>query len=91
MIQHPIDVIFMDSIMPVMGGLEATRLLRSDEVRYTGKIIGVTGNVLGSAVTEFITEGVDIVLPKPLLLDDVYNALCTVLPDHKLIFDPAAR
>lgn len=91
MIQHTIDVIFMDSIMPVMGGLETCRLLRSEEIRYNGKIIGVTGNVLGGAVTEFIKAGADIVLPKPLLLDEIYNSLCTMLPEHKLFFEHTTR
>ena len=38
-------VIFMDSEMPNMSGLSATRLVR-EQLGYKGLIIGVTGNTL---------------------------------------------
>ena len=57
----------MDSSMPFMGGLQATKKIR--ELGYKGKIFGVTGNAFQSDIEEFIAHGADEVLVKPLSID----------------------
>lgn len=64
----PIDLIMIDSNMPVMGGLEATNIIR--EMGYTGFIFGVTGNVSAEDIAAFLSQGADAVLPKPLKLQN---------------------
>jgi CheY-like chemotaxis protein len=59
-----IDVILMDNNMPNMGGVEATRVLRSGG--YTGVIFGVTGDVVDDDVATFMNSGATHVFPKPL-------------------------
>mmetsp|Transcript_34898 Transcript_34898/g.35540 ORF Transcript_34898/g.35540 Transcript_34898/m.35540 type:complete len:99 (+) Transcript_34898:2-298(+) len=54
----------MDSIMPMMGGLEATRCIR--HLGYNGIIIGVTGNISSDEIQDFLNHGADAVLSKPL-------------------------
>ena len=61
----PYDVIMMDFLMPVMNGLEATKLIRSYEY-HTTVIVGVTGNGLQSDIDLFMESGVDKVMIKPL-------------------------
>ena len=66
-LKAPYDGILMDSSMPFMGGLQATKKIR--ELGYKGKIFGVTGNAFQSDIEEFIAHGADEVLVKPLSID----------------------
>jgi CheY-like chemotaxis protein len=65
-----VSVIFMDSIMPVLSGIEATRQIR--KFGYTGLILGVTGNVLDEQIADFYMVGANGVLAKPL---DLHKAV----------------
>ena len=68
-----IDVIFMDQIMPVMCGSEATKILRGKG--YKGLIVGVTGNALEEDISLILSSGADIVLKKPLRISDLENVI----------------
>ena len=60
-----IDVVLMDSHMPIMSGSEATLKLR--ELGFTGVIIGVTGDVIESNSDDpFLNSGVDAIMTKPV-------------------------
>jgi CheY-like chemotaxis protein len=59
--------------MPVMNGPTATARLR--EMGCTCLIVGVTGNVLPADREAFHNAGVDSVLAKPLVLEDLLNVL----------------
>ena len=59
-----IDVITMDYQMPIMDGVTATRCIR--KLGYKGLIIALTGNALSEDVKDFLSNGADIVLNKPL-------------------------
>jgi CheY-like chemotaxis protein len=50
-------------MMPRMKGTEATRRIRS--LGFLGIMVAVTGNVLDDDVADFLSHGVDKVLPKP--------------------------
>ena len=70
------DMITMDYQMPVLDGITATRRIR--DVGYVGLIIAVTGNALEADVTNFLNNGADAVLTKPLsvrVLDDCLETL----------------
>jgi CheY-like chemotaxis protein len=58
------DIIFMDCVMPVMGGNEAVKKIR--ELGYTGAIVTVTGNGLPEDVRESFASGSNQVLVKPV-------------------------
>ena len=47
-----------------MRGRDAARLIR--EMGYNGAIIGVTGNVLNTDIEDFIAQGADYVIKKPM-------------------------
>lgn len=63
------NIIFLDSIMPNMSGIDACREIRS--LGYSGIIIAVTGNVLPSDIEEFLSAGADKLVPKPFKIEDI--------------------
>lgn len=67
------DGVLIDSSMPRMDGLTATRLFR--EQGYTGLMFGVTGNGYQRDIDEFLSAGVDDVLVKPLSME-TYQNMC---------------
>ena len=60
----PFDMILMDFMMPNLDGPGATKAIRA--LGYTGKIYGLTGNVLQHDIAHFMACGADGVLHKPL-------------------------
>ena len=68
-----ISIIFMDSSMPIMTGIESTQLLR--QLGYNGPIIGVTGNMMKEDVDQFMAAGATEVMGKPLKLDQLNELL----------------
>ncbi|WP_194868485.1 ATP-binding protein [Pseudoalteromonas sp. PPB1] len=58
------DLILMDMQMPVMGGLEATEMLR--HAAYDGPIIALTANVMKHDIDTYLAAGCDATLAKPI-------------------------
>ncbi|WP_281546394.1 hybrid sensor histidine kinase/response regulator [Pseudoalteromonas sp. PAR1] len=58
------QLIIMDMQMPVMGGLEATQMLR--HAAYDGPIIALTANVMKNDVDTYLEAGCDEALAKPI-------------------------
>lgn len=58
------QLILMDMQMPVMGGLEATEMLR--HAAYDGPIIALTANVMKQDVDTYLAAGCDATLGKPI-------------------------
>ena len=58
------DIIFMDHMMPGMDGMEATKIIRSDG--YTGAIVALTANALIGQAEEFMKNGFDGFISKPI-------------------------
>jgi CheY-like chemotaxis protein len=67
------DIVFMDSIMPNMGGIEACRVMRS--LGFTNMIIAVTGNILPEDVQEYADAGANDILIKPLKIEKLEETL----------------
>jgi CheY-like chemotaxis protein len=60
------DVILMDIQMPVMGGIEATRLIRAQEsLGHRVPIIAITANAMAADRDACISAGMDDHLCKP--------------------------
>ena len=67
------DLIFMDMQMPVMGGLEATKLLR--EAHYKNPIIALTANAMKSDYDMCIAAGCNGFLTKPINKEKLFQAV----------------
>jgi CheY-like chemotaxis protein len=75
---RPFDLIIMDVQMPVMNGLEATRLIRQmekEEGRKPVRIIALTANALPADRRACLAAGMDDYLSKPFRFDDFQKAI----------------
>lgn len=69
-------------LQPVMDGPSATRNIR--DLGYQGPIVGVTGNMMQGDVEHFLRCGATVVLPKPLLLQDLEDFLRRYRMGHSM-------
>jgi len=77
------DWILMDLRMPIMNGLEATKLIRSSkkEDAKSIPIIALTGDAFAEDVKRCLEAGMNAHLPKPISPDSLYRALSTSLKE----------
>lgn len=71
------DLILMDMQMPVMGGLEATTILRM--AAYAGPIVALTANVMAEDIESYIDAGCTDHMSKPIDRDKFFQMLATYL------------
>jgi CheY-like chemotaxis protein len=78
--QQRFDVILMDMQMPVMDGLEATRLIRAlpgDQAQVP--ILGVTANAFVEDKTLCLEAGMNGYLSKPVNRNDLFAAIARLV------------
>ena len=75
--QGTFDLIFMDMQMPVMGGCEATKQIRSlpREDAKSIPIIAVTANAFSEDIAETMAAGMNAHISKPIDLNILYSTL----------------
>ncbi len=73
------DVVLMDVHMPEMGGLEATRIIRSAEAGRRVPIIGLTASASDADRRECLEAGMDDYVSKPFRFEDLARAFGRVL------------
>ena len=78
------DAILMDVQMPILNGVETTRIIRSEE-QYSQvrdiPIVALTAHAMAGDREEFLKAGMDDYLPKPISLEDL-DALLKRLLDQ---------
>lgn len=72
--QKDYDLLFMDMQMPVMDGVEATRIIRKSIVSQP-VIIALTANALEGIQQECLDAGMNDYLSKPIKLDDLMTKI----------------
>ena len=77
---HP-DIVFCDIRMPVMDGLEATRVIRSMEREdcHTLPIIAMSANAFDDDLKKSVACGMNGHLSKPVEVEKLYHILDQVL------------
>ena len=76
------DLVFMDHMMPVMDGVEATKVIRKLEGEYYSKlpIIALTANVMQDARELFAKEKMNDFVAKPIQIEEITDCLLKWLP-----------
>jgi CheY-like chemotaxis protein len=69
------DAVVMDVLLPHVGGLEVVRRIRADPDLARVRVLVCTGAVNGDLETEAQESGCDVFVRKPLLPDDLREAL----------------
>jgi signal transduction histidine kinase/ActR/RegA family two-component response regulator len=72
------DLVLMDIQMPVRDGVTATRDIRRIEAERglsPTRIVALTANALPAQVVEYEAAGMDGVVPKPIMIDQLHAAL----------------
>ncbi|MDP3267174.1 MAG: ATP-binding protein [Sulfuricurvum sp.] len=67
------DLVLMDVNMPIMDGIQATKLIRKEYPALP--IIALTANVMEGDAQEFTTQGMNDYLAKPLDYDELHRVL----------------
>ena len=68
------DIILMDMSMPVMDGIEATRIIRAQPIRQP-VIIALTANAFDTDKADCLEAGMDEFLTKPISRPELIEAL----------------
>ena len=69
------DLVLMDMQMPVMDGIEATRVIRSDPRFETLPIIAMTANAMAADRDRCLEAGMNDHLPKPIDPEELFRVL----------------
>jgi len=81
--ENPVDLVFMDIMMPEMDGVETLYRIKNDPqvVSQNAVIIALTANVTLGAREEYLKEGFDGYMSKPVDLGKIGVALRHYLPN----------
>ncbi|MDR1156965.1 MAG: response regulator [Oscillospiraceae bacterium] len=79
------DLVFMDHMMPIMDGVEATTHIRALGGRYEDlPIIALTANAVGDSRELFLSSGMNDYLLKPIEAPEMNKILARWLPADKI-------
>ena len=84
--QKEYDLVFMDHMMPVMDGIEATKRLREKEGDYYQKlpVIALTANAMKEAQKLFQEAGMNGFVAKPIVMKQICQAIRQWLPEDRI-------
>lgn len=72
---NPYDLVLMDMQMPVMDGIEATRVIRSDPRFKNLPIIAMTANAMAADRDKCLDAGMNDHIPKPIDPQELFRVL----------------
>jgi signal transduction histidine kinase/DNA-binding NarL/FixJ family response regulator len=71
--RHVPDIVFMDMRMPVMNGIEATKIIKSEYPDNRIKVVAVTASIFKDQVDNLEKAGCDDFISKPIHAELVYE------------------
>ncbi len=78
------DVILMDIQMPVMGGIEATQIIRNELQLHT-PIIALTANAISGNIQEYTANGMNACVTKPFQREALFETIYEVISQTKAL------
>jgi PAS domain S-box-containing protein len=88
--QEKFDLILMDLQMPVVNGLDASRLIRQLPENANTPIVALTANAFSSDKAHCLEAGMTDFLSKPINPDELFSVLAKYLPaeHNELVVEP---
>ena len=83
--QTPFDLVLMDVNMPVLNGLEAAAMIRQSETALGLErvlIVALTANAMTHQVAEYLRQGIDAHVAKPVRREDLCETMARLLCDR---------
>lgn len=80
--KHQPDLILMDIRLPGMDGFEALEVLRNDDRTATIPVVAVSAHAMQEQIDKALQAGFSGYLIKPIQVEELMNAICTILSDH---------
>jgi len=82
------DLVLMDVQMPVMDGIEATKIIRSwEDGNHNTPIIALTANDMVSSIHECVQAGMNDFVSKPFSVQQLLNVINSILKDDAVALD----
>ncbi len=78
--QEHYDIIFLDHMMPEMDGIEALAIMREKQFGKDVPIIMLTANAVIGAKEQYLEQGFDGFLSKPIVLNELHKIIKKHLP-----------
>ena len=75
LLKHRFDCVLMDVQMPVMDGLEATRMIRADPRLRSAVVIAMTANACTGDQVRCMEAGMDDVVTKPIMPAQLFGVI----------------
>lgn len=87
------DIVFMDHMMPVMDGVEATNAIRqlSDEAYQKLPIVALSANATAEAREMFLKENMNDFVAKPIKLKEICKCILKWLPKELVHMSEASE
>ena len=94
---EPYDLVCMDVLMPVMGGIEALKLIRREEELHgrtrprATKVIITTAADDKKTISQAFRELCDAYVVKPIDTEEILDVVRCLFPIEERILSPASR
>lgn len=73
--EESFDIVFMDILMPIMDGVESTRLIREQLADNSPYIVAVTAHAIKGDREKYMSMGMDEYISKPLSMNSITEAI----------------
>ena len=83
--KHQYDAVLMDLQMPIMGGIEATQIIRTLPEAKSLPIIAMTANAMEQHKQACLEAGMNTHLAKPIDVNELYSSLEQYIQHHPMI------
>lgn len=76
--ENDFDIIFMDVQMPVMNGINATKIIK-DQKLSNSPILALTANAMEGDEEKYLSSGFDGYIPKPIQLKTLKDSIMSIV------------